>query len=82
VRAEVRQLGASETPHILAVDRPVGQRIAHGRHGAEGTGPRMSIRLVVVEQDAIGVKSDDWFHGKFMLTSLLRFIKLRRRDIP
>ena len=47
-----------EPLHLPAVDRPVGERIALGRPAAEGPRPGAGVAEVEVEEDAVGVESD------------------------
>lgn len=53
--AKLRQLVAVKPAHFPAVDRLVGKRVAYDRRDTEGLGPGLGIRMVVVEENAVGV---------------------------
>ena len=44
---------------------------------AERLGAGLGVGVMIVEQDAVGIESDDWFHRRLMLTSILGSSKHR-----
>ncbi len=49
--------------YIPTVNRPISNGISQCRSGAKSSGPSVRIGLVIIQQNAIRVESDDWFHS-------------------
>ncbi len=74
---EVGPAGLVEALDLPAIHRPVGQRVALGRGGAEGAPPGAGVAEVEIEQHAVGVEGDQGpGHARTLAKCVLRDCRL------
>lgn len=57
------KLVASQAPHVPTIHRPVRRRIAQCGPTTEGLGPSIRIGVMVINENAVSVQSNDRSHG-------------------